>query len=71
MYNNKIHLIGGSDYNNILNTNYIINLRNIIGLNLKDINILINYFLKLVYVLNNKKNIKWVKDLNKIIKNFI
>ena len=46
---------------------YTIYLRDIIGYNLSEINILINYFLKI----NNIKNIKWVKDLNKIIKNFI
>jgi len=62
--NNKlIHIFGGIYTNN----HYTIYLRNIIGLNLNEINILINYFLKI----NNIKNLKWVKDLNKIIKNFI
>ena len=61
--NNLIHIFGGKDTNN----HYTINLRDIIGYNLLEINILINYFLKI----NNIKNIKWVKDLNRIIKNFI
>ena len=56
-----IHIFGGF----YTNSHYSINLINILGLNLNNTSIIILNFIK------NIKNIKWVKDLNKIIFNYI
>ena len=61
--NKYIHIFGG-EFNR---SHYIIPLRHIIfKLNIFEINIIINYLIKIYHI----QNLKWVRDLNKIILNF-